>query len=104
MKMTIITDDQGNILGAVQGDSLSEKKGDVEAGVSFAEGFQTHLVDVDDDLATMNSRSACNTTCSSICRRSTASSNPEPRLWRDAGVTTGAGPCIGSGPGLSCGF
>jgi hypothetical protein len=53
MKMTIITDDQGNILGAVQGDSLSEKKGDVEAGVSFAEGFQTHLVDVDDDLATI---------------------------------------------------
>lgn len=53
MKMTIITDDQGNIVGAVQGDSLSEKKGDVEAGVSFAEGFQTHLVEVDDDLATI---------------------------------------------------
>lgn len=50
MKMTIITDDQGNILGAVQGHSLSEKQGEVEASVSFAEGYQTHLMEVDDDM------------------------------------------------------
>nr|WP_315222438.1 hypothetical protein [uncultured Duganella sp.] len=53
MKMTIITDDQGNILGAVQGHSLSEKQGEVEASVSFAEGYQTHLMEVDDDMGTI---------------------------------------------------
>ncbi|USX22922.1 hypothetical protein NHH82_12475 [Oxalobacteraceae bacterium OTU3REALA1] len=53
MKMTIITDDQGNILGAVQGHSLSEKQGEVEANVSFAEGYQTHLMEVDDDMGTI---------------------------------------------------
>jgi len=50
MKMTIITDDQGNILGAVQGHSLTGKQGDVEASVSFAEGHQTHMMEVDDDM------------------------------------------------------
>ena len=54
MKMTIITDDQGNILGAVQGDSLSGKQGEVEASVSVAEGYQTHLMEVDDDMGTIN--------------------------------------------------
>ena len=58
MKMTIITDDQGNILGAVQGHSLSEKRGDVEASVSFAEGFQTHLMEVDDDMGTIEDATA----------------------------------------------
>ena len=53
MKMTIITDDQGNILGAVQGHSLSEKQGEVEAAVSFAEGHQAHMMEVDDDMATI---------------------------------------------------
>ena len=53
MKMTIITDDQGNILGAVQGHSLSGKQGEVEASVSFAEGHQTHQVEVDDDMSTI---------------------------------------------------
>lgn len=51
MKITIVTDDQGNILGAVQGESLTQKQGDVEATVTFPDGHQTHLVDVDDDLA-----------------------------------------------------
>jgi hypothetical protein len=53
MKMTIVTDDQGNILGAVQGHSLSEKKGNVAASVSFAPGHQTYQLEVDDDLATI---------------------------------------------------
>ncbi|NVD74801.1 hypothetical protein D0T25_16120 [Duganella sp. BJB488] len=54
MKMTIITDDQNNILGAVQGHSLSDKQGSVEASVSFGPGHVTHMVEVDDDLATIN--------------------------------------------------
>lgn len=54
MKMTIITDDQGNILGAVQGHSLSDKQGNVEASVSFAPGHKTHQVDVDDDMSTID--------------------------------------------------
>ena len=54
MKMTIVTDAHGNVLGAVQGHSLSEKKGDVEANVSFAPGHSTHMVEVDDDLATID--------------------------------------------------
>lgn len=53
MKMTIVTDDIGNILGAVQGHSLSQKVGSVEANVSFAPGHQVHQVEVDDDMATV---------------------------------------------------
>lgn len=54
MKMTIVTDDSGNILGAVQGHSLSETKSGVEATVTFAPGHQTHMVEVDDDMATID--------------------------------------------------
>lgn len=54
MKMTIITDDQNNILGAVQGHSLTDKQGGVEASVSFAPGHSTHMLEVDDDLSTIN--------------------------------------------------
>ncbi|NRR32381.1 hypothetical protein HSX11_19615 [Oxalobacteraceae bacterium] len=53
MKMTIITDDQGNILAAVQGHSMSGKQGNVEASVTFAPGSQAHMVDVDDSMATI---------------------------------------------------
>ncbi len=54
MKMTIITDDQNNILGAVQGHSLTDNQGGVEASVSFAPGHTTHMLEVDDDLGTIN--------------------------------------------------
>jgi hypothetical protein len=54
MKMTIVTDTDGNVLGAIQGHTLSEKQGDVEATVSFAPGHSTHMVEVDDDLATVD--------------------------------------------------
>lgn len=54
MKMTIITDDKGNILGAVQGHSLSHKQNGVEATVDFAPGHHTHQLEVDDDLATID--------------------------------------------------
>lgn len=53
MKITIVSDDQGNILGAVQGESLTQKQGDVEATVTFLDSHHTHLVDVDDDLASV---------------------------------------------------
>jgi hypothetical protein len=52
--MTIVTDANGNVLGAVQGHSLSETKGDVEANVSFAPGHSTHMIEVDDDLTTVD--------------------------------------------------
>ena len=35
MKMTIVADSRGNLVGAVHGHALSEKRGDVEATVSF---------------------------------------------------------------------
>ena len=54
MKMTIVTDDQGNILGAVQGHALSESKGGVEATVSFAPGHVTHQVEIDEDMSSVD--------------------------------------------------
>jgi hypothetical protein len=54
MNMTIVTDDQGNILGAVQGHSLSDSKDGVNVSVSFAPGHKTHLVNVDDDMASID--------------------------------------------------
>ena len=54
MKMTIVTDVHGNVLGAVQGHSLTENKDGVEATVSFAPGHATHMVEVDDDLSTVD--------------------------------------------------
>lgn len=51
MKMTIVTNSAGKIIGAVQGHALSEKVGNVEATVSFAPGHQLHHVDVADDMA-----------------------------------------------------
>ena len=42
MKMTIVTDDQGNILGAIPGDSVPEH-------VILAD-FQSHVLDVEDDI------------------------------------------------------
>ncbi|TFW19827.1 hypothetical protein [Duganella callida] len=54
MKMTIVTDAHGNVLGAVQGHNLSENKDGVEATVSFAPGHSCHMVEVDDDLTTVD--------------------------------------------------
>jgi hypothetical protein len=51
MKMTIVTDVHGNVLGAVQGHNLTETKDGVEATVSFSSGHATHMVEVDDDLS-----------------------------------------------------
>ncbi|MRW93222.1 hypothetical protein GJ699_24835 [Duganella sp. FT80W] len=54
MKMTIVTDVDGNVLGAVQGHCLSEHKDGVEASVSFAPGHATYMVEVDDDMSTID--------------------------------------------------
>lgn len=54
MKMTIVTDVHGNVLGAVQGHNLTESKDGVEATVSFSAGHATHMIEVDDDLCTVD--------------------------------------------------
>ncbi|MTV37784.1 hypothetical protein [Duganella radicis] len=54
MKMTIVTDAHGNVLGAVQGHNLSETRDGVEATVSFAPGHSTHMIEVDDDLCAID--------------------------------------------------
>ena len=51
MQMTIVTDAQGKLVGAVQGHTLSSKQGNVEAQVSFPQNFKLHKVEVEDDMA-----------------------------------------------------
>jgi hypothetical protein len=51
MKMTIVTDSQGNLVGAVQGHALTEKRGDLEVNVSFPRSHNLHKVEVEDDMA-----------------------------------------------------
>ena len=51
MKVTIITDDIGNLVGTVTGHELSKKSGGVEAGIYMGPGQKAHFVDVDDALA-----------------------------------------------------
>jgi hypothetical protein len=50
MKVTIITDPLGNLVGTVMGHSLSAKQGDFEAGISLESGQKAHFVEVDNDL------------------------------------------------------
>jgi hypothetical protein len=51
MKMTIVTDSNGNLVGAVQGHTLTQKHGDLEATVSFAGSHKLHKVEVEEELA-----------------------------------------------------
>jgi hypothetical protein len=51
IKMTIVTDSQGKLAGAVHGHTLAAKKGDMEAHVSFPPGHKLHKVEVEDDMA-----------------------------------------------------
>lgn len=51
MKITIVTDSQGKMVGAVSGHTLASKHGDVEAQVSFPQGHKLHKVEVEDDMA-----------------------------------------------------
>ena len=50
MKMTIVTDSNGKLVGAVHGHALTSRHGKVEAHVSFAPGHNIHKAEVDDDL------------------------------------------------------
>jgi hypothetical protein len=50
IKMTIVTDANGRLVGAVSGHSLASRHGEVEAQVSFPQGNKLHKVEVDDDL------------------------------------------------------
>ena len=54
MKMTIVTDGAGNVIGAVQGHALTEEKNGIKAGVTFAPGHQLHHVEVDDNMAVIS--------------------------------------------------
>jgi hypothetical protein len=51
MKITIVTDSNGNLVGAVMGHTLTSKYGDVEAQVSFPKGHKLHKAEVEDDMA-----------------------------------------------------
>ncbi|SEI81094.1 hypothetical protein [Paraburkholderia diazotrophica] len=51
MKMTIVTDSNGELVGAVHGHTLTEKQGGVEAKVSFPSSHKLHKVEVEDDIA-----------------------------------------------------
>jgi hypothetical protein len=50
-KMTIVADEDGQIIAAVMGHTLSSKHGEVEAQVSFHGRHKLHKVEVDDDVA-----------------------------------------------------
>jgi hypothetical protein len=54
MKMTIVTDGAGNVIGAVQGHSLSDNTEGMQVNVSFAPGHKLNFVDVDDDMGTIS--------------------------------------------------
>ena len=49
-KMTIATDHQGNVLGAIQHSVGDKANADLQAGVSFAPGARLHEVDVTPEI------------------------------------------------------
>ena len=51
MKLTIVTDSKGNLVGAVSGHTLTSKNGDVEAEVSFSKDHKLHKIEVEADMA-----------------------------------------------------
>lgn len=53
IKMTIVTDSRGKVIGAVQGHTLTEKRGNLQATVSFAGGHKLHKVEVEDDMGSI---------------------------------------------------
>lgn len=57
IKMTIVTDANGGLVAAIQGHSLTEKRNDVEVGVSFPKGHNLHQIEVDDDLVKITDHS-----------------------------------------------
>jgi Mg/Co/Ni transporter MgtE len=49
-KITIVTDSEGKLVGAVNGHTLASKDGKMEAKVSFSKGHKLHKVEVADDM------------------------------------------------------
>jgi hypothetical protein len=49
-KMTIATDRQGNVLGAIQHSYDEKANGDMQAGVSFGPGAQLHEAEVKPEI------------------------------------------------------
>jgi hypothetical protein len=49
-KMTIATDQHGNVLGAIQHSANGKANGDIQVGVNFAPGAQMHEVDVTPEI------------------------------------------------------
>ena len=50
MKVTLVTDHHGAVIGTVQGHALSMKSGKEEAGILLGPGQTVHHLDVDDSL------------------------------------------------------
>ncbi|MBE3026918.1 hypothetical protein GQ37_022755 [Janthinobacterium sp. BJB1] len=50
-KMTVVTDENGGLVAAIQGHVLKAKQGDMEGGVLIQKGHLAHQVEVDDDLS-----------------------------------------------------
>jgi len=50
MKVTIITDHTGNLVGTVKGHNMSSKHGNLEAGIAMGPGQRAHFVEVDESL------------------------------------------------------
>jgi len=50
MKVTIIADSLGNLVGTVRGHSLSSKHENLEARIVMGPGQKAHFVEVDDAL------------------------------------------------------
>jgi hypothetical protein len=53
MKITLVTDPTGTVVGTIQGHALSQKKDGVEVGVMVPPGHTIHHVDVDESHATI---------------------------------------------------
>ena len=51
MKMTIVTDSQGTLVGAVHGHTLTQKHHDMHATVSFPSDHKLYKVEVEEDMA-----------------------------------------------------
>lgn len=57
-KITIVTDSQGTLVGAVDGHTLTSKHGDLTAEVSFPQGHKLHKVEVQDDMTKITDAAA----------------------------------------------
>ena len=50
INMTIVTDSQGKLVGAVTGHTLASRHGELQAQVSFPQSYRLYKVEVADDM------------------------------------------------------